>query len=66
MKELVIYLLAAISSLTILGYSVHMFVTGLVSPETERLLIIGACLAGVAVIGFMFWDVLRRRKGGGS
>ncbi len=64
MKELILYLLAAISSLIILGYSVHMFVAGLVSPETERLLIIGACLAGVLVIGLMAWDVIRRRNGG--
>lgn len=63
MKEILLYLIAAVSSLTILGYSVHMFVTGLVSPETERWLIIGACAAGVVVIGFMAWDVMRRRSG---
>lgn len=64
MKEVVLYLIAAVSSLIILGYSVHMFVTGLVSPETERWLIIGACAAGVVVIGLMAWDVIRRRRGG--
>ena len=63
MKELVLYLIAAVSSLIILGYSVHMFVTGLVSPETERWLIIGACAVGIVVIGFMAWDVMRRRGG---
>lgn len=62
MKELALYLLAAVSSLIILGYSVHMFVTGLVSAETEQWLVIGACVAGVTVIGFMAWDVLRRRR----
>ncbi|MGD9729265.1 MAG: hypothetical protein AB7Q01_00925 [Gammaproteobacteria bacterium] len=63
MKELILYLIAAVSSLIILGYSVHMFVTGLVSAETERWLIIGACTVGVVVIAFMAWDVLRRRGG---
>ncbi|MBK9131712.1 MAG: hypothetical protein IPM20_08795 [Gammaproteobacteria bacterium] len=63
MKEIILYLIAAVSSLTILGYSVHMFVTGLVSPETERWLIIGACAVGVVAIGFMAWDVMRRRSG---
>ena len=61
-KELILYLIAAVSSLIILGYSVHMFVTGLVSQETERWLIIGACAVGSVVIGFMAWDVLRRRR----
>jgi hypothetical protein len=63
-KELVLYLIAAVSSLIILGYSVHMFVTGLVAAQTERWLIIGACAVGVAVIGLMAWDVLRRRRKG--
>jgi membrane protein YqaA with SNARE-associated domain len=61
MKELLLYLIAAVSSLIILGYSVHMFVTGLVSAETERWLIIGACAVGSVVIGLMAWDVVRRR-----
>jgi membrane protein YqaA with SNARE-associated domain len=61
MKELILYLIAAVSSLVVLGYSVHMFVTGLVSAETERWLIIGACAVGSVVIGFMAWDVVRRR-----
>jgi hypothetical protein len=63
-KELILYLIAAVSSLTLLGYSVHMFVTGLVAAQTERWLIIGACAVGAAVIGLMIWDVLRRRRKG--
>lgn len=65
-KELILYLIAAISSLIVLGYSVHMFVTGLVSAETERWLIVGACAAGSVVIGFMAWDVVRRRSQRGN
>jgi hypothetical protein len=63
-KELILYLIAAVSSLTLMGYSVHMFVSGLVTVQTERWLIIGACAVGAAVIGFMIWDVLRRRRKG--
>lgn len=62
MKEVILYAIAAVSSLFILGYSVHMFVHGLVSPETERWLIIGACLIGASVIGLMAWDVIQRRR----
>jgi hypothetical protein len=66
MKEVIVYLIAAVSALIILGYSMHMFVTGLVSPETERWLIIGACAVGSLVIGFMAWDVVRRRRAQGG
>ncbi len=62
MKEVILYLLVAIASLVVLGYSVHMFVGGLVSESTEWWLISGACLIGLAVIALMAWDVLRRRR----
>lgn len=62
MREIIIYTLAAISSLAILGYTVHMFIGGLVSKETERLAIIAACLIGALIMGFMAWDVIRHRK----
>jgi len=61
MKEFIIYTIAAISSLIVLGYSVHMFVGGLVSEDTETWLISAACTIGFAVISFMYWDVMRRR-----
>lgn len=63
MREIIIYSIAAIAALIVLGYSVHMFVGGLVEPETERMLIVGACLIGGVAIGLMAWDVMRRRKG---
>lgn len=62
MKEVILYAIAGISSLFILGYAVHMFVGGLVSPEVERWLIIGACLIGAFVIALMAWDVIQRRR----
>lgn len=62
LKEILIYTVAAFSSLTILGYTVHMFIGGLVSKETEILAITIACLIGASIIGLMAWDVIRRRK----
>lgn len=61
MKEIVLYAIAGISSLFVLGYSVHMFVGGLVSPEAETTIIVIACSIGTLVIGLMAWDVIRRR-----
>lgn len=61
-KEIAIYLVAACTSLVILSYSVHMFVGGLVSPATERWLIIAVDAVAVVVIGFMARDVAKRRR----
>ena len=61
-KEIILYTLVGLTSLFILGYSVHMLIGGLVSPATERLIIIIACLIGVAAIALMAWDVGRLRK----
>ncbi len=62
MKEIFFYSIAALSSLFVLGYTVHMFVGGLVSRETEVLLITLTCLTGAVIIGLMAWDVIRRRN----
>lgn len=62
-REILIYLVVAISSLFIMSYAIHMLVGGLVSQETEHLLIAITCIIGVAAIGLMFWDVIQRRKG---
>jgi hypothetical protein len=40
-----------------------MFVGGLVSPETETKLTIGLCALVAALIAYMAWDVVRRRRG---
>ena len=62
MKEAIFYAIAAISSIVIFGYTVHMFIGGLVSRELELTIIAIACVAATAVIGFMTWDVLQRRR----
>jgi hypothetical protein len=61
--EILVYSVIAISSMFIMGYAVHMFVGGLVSPETEYQLITMACIIVFCVIGYMTWDVIQRRKG---
>ncbi|MDP1708362.1 MAG: hypothetical protein Q8L89_04780 [Gammaproteobacteria bacterium] len=63
MKELLIYTLAGLSGLVILGYSVHMFIGGLVSPETEYTVIAIVCLIGALCLAYMAWDVVKRRRG---
>jgi len=62
-QEILIYLVVALSSLFIMSYAVHMLVGGLVSKETEYLLITLTCIIGIVAIGFMAWDVIQRRKG---
>lgn len=61
--EILIYVVVAISSLVITGYTVHMFIGGLVSPEVEYQLIAIVCLIITGVIGYMAWDVIQRRSG---
>lgn len=62
MKEIFIYTIAGVAGISILGYSVHMIIGGLVDPLTEQTVILGICLLGTGVIGFMAWDVIRRRR----
>jgi threonine/homoserine/homoserine lactone efflux protein len=62
MKEIMIYGLAACAGLFIFGYSVHMFIGGLVEPATESWIIAVVCILGAGVIGYMGWDVIRRRR----
>lgn len=62
MKETLILILVACSSVFILGYSIHMLIGGLVEPSTERWIITAACLTCSAVIIFMGWDILRQRR----
>ena len=62
MKEAIIYSIAAVACIAVLGYSVHILIGGLVSAATERLTIVGACLGGVGIIFYMVWDVIRHRR----
>jgi uncharacterized membrane protein YfcA len=60
--EVLIYLIAATSAVFIAGYSVHMFVGGLVSAEVENQLMALVCLIVVCVSAYMAWDVIRNRS----
>lgn len=62
MKVLLVYGISGLASLFILGYSVHIMVGGLVAAQTETIMIIVAELIAIAVMGWMVWDVRRRRK----
>lgn len=61
-REIIIYLIVAISSLILFAYTVHMFVGGLVEESTEKLLMFIAVTIGAIVMGFMARDIYKRRK----
>lgn len=63
MKEIIIYSIGAVAVITIFGYSIHMFIGGLVDPETETLIITAGCVFAAGLIGFLAWDVIKRRRG---
>jgi membrane protein implicated in regulation of membrane protease activity len=63
MIEILIFFLAAITGLFITGFAVHMFIGGLVSPDTEYQLIAFVCFMVACAIGYMAWDVVERRRG---
>ncbi len=64
MKETIIYLIVAISSLLLMAYTVHMFVGGLVEEETQYMITIIVLGIAVTVMAFLGWDIVRRRTGG--
>jgi len=62
MREVLILIFVAISSLFILGYSIHMFIGGLVSPQTEKMAIGIAVIIGAAILVFLGLDIIRQRR----
>ena len=61
MKELIIFGISGLAALFIFGYTVHMFVGGLVSENIEILLIIAVVTISAGVMAYFIWDTLRRR-----
>jgi len=61
-KEIILYAIVGITSIFVLGYSVHMLIGDMVSHATERWVIAIACVIGVLAITFMAWDIVRHRK----
>ncbi|MDX8409625.1 MAG: hypothetical protein R8J84_06235 [Mariprofundales bacterium] len=62
MKEIIIYLISGAGSLFILGYSVHIFIGGMVSEQIETIAITITVLLGAGAITWMVRDVLQHRK----
>ncbi len=62
MKEIFIYSIAAIAGITVFGYSTHMFIGGLVEPQTETIIITAVCLLAAGAMAFMAWDVIKTRR----
>ena len=62
MKEIVIMIIVAVSSLFILAYSVHMFIGGLVTPQTEKISIVAAIIIGVVILLFLGLDIIKQRR----
>jgi len=62
MKEIFVYGVSGLASLFVFGYTVHMFVGGLVSEQTETILIAAVVLICAGVLGFIVWDTMRRKS----
>ena len=62
MKEIIILVIIACSSIYIPGYSLHMLIGGLVSETTEYWIIAGGCTIGVIVVIFMGLDIVKQRR----
>jgi putative Mn2+ efflux pump MntP len=62
MREVVILIVVAISSLFILGYSIHMFIGGLVSPQTEKISIAVAVAIGFVILLILGLDIIKQRR----
>ena len=62
MKELLVFGISGAASLFIFGYTVHMFVGGLVSENVEIILIIAVVTISAGFIGYFIWESLRNRR----
>ncbi|MCG6968540.1 MAG: hypothetical protein LJE85_02125 [Gammaproteobacteria bacterium] len=61
-KEILILIIVSLSSLFLLGFSIHMLIGGLVSESTELWAIVIACAIGTVIIGFLIADIFRQRR----
>lgn len=62
MKELLVYGISGAASLFIFGYCVHIFVGGMVSEETEIMLIAAVVMISAITMGYFIWDAIRRTR----
>jgi len=61
MKEILVYGISGLASLFVFGYTVHMFVGGLVSEQTEIILIAVVVLICAGVLAYIALDTIRRK-----
>jgi|GEM_PF-1010279 len=61
MRVIITYAVATIASMVILGYTVHMFIGGMVSQNVEYIAIAVVVGIDAMIIGWMTWDILHRR-----
>jgi len=61
MRTIIIYVIGATAFLAILGYCVHMFIGGLVSPAVEHTATAVVVGLGAIAIFWMTWNILHRR-----
>ncbi len=62
MKEFLVYSISGLASLVIFGYSIHMFVGGLVSEQVESILIAVVVLIAAAIEFYLIRDAMLRRR----
>ncbi len=61
-KEIFIYGLVGFSTLSMLAYTIHMFIGGVVSERTEKTVMVSAVLIGATILAFLAWDIIKRRR----
>jgi len=62
MKELLVYGISGIASLFIFGYCVHIFVGGMISEQSEMIIIIAVVTVCAAAMLWRAWDTVKRRR----
>jgi len=60
-REMIIYLLVAGSSILLISFTVHMFIGGIVSEETETNITLGVMAVWTAGLIGLGWDIKRKR-----
>lgn len=62
MREILVYLFSGIASLVVFGYSIHMFVGGLVAERTEIALIAVVVVIAAAAEIYLIRDAMLKRR----
>ncbi len=63
MKETLVYLLIAVSSLLMISYTPHMFLDGLIEDDLKFKIQVGVTIAWAIGLFFLGLDIVKKRKG---